>query len=792
MNGIPQLASSPFAIAGFLCAAVPVLIHLWNRRRHQSVDWAAMDLLREAVRRRQRRWQLRDLILLLLRTAAVCGFGLALARPYFSSSGMPLDAHSPRHLILLLDNSLSMDYRAVDVTALEVAKQRAEELIDALPGGSQITVAGTCGERTGATGPTRSRAEARRRLASLVTVDAVARVEDVMRQIHSVRGTAASLPDQVVYFTDLQRGGWPERLDAQLVANLPPLRIHDLSASQWTNTWVVDVRLQDEVIEQNTATAVFATIGYHGGGPRRVQVSLSVQDQVISTKSLDLPTGSTRQQVVFECTLTDQAVSSQDVTFVPLVVSVTPDRLALDDSRTVIMPVVASLPVLFVDQYGAGEEQPGLGKLGETRPLRRLLTPGKPRTQPADTATGRHVAWTDLERTQLAEARVVVVAGIADPSDKLNLLREYVEQGGRLLIAAGGTFDPRAWNAADAAAGAPLLPGRLLEHPVGFVPEELLDEPLVPFRLAPDAFMTDPLLRPPGLSDEQLGELVGEPLFFKAVALDMQTRTASPPVSSETMPQRASPSASWLAWHAPDLAIVDPLGTQPSEQRELDTTRVHARYTDTDHTPFVASRRLGKGQVVFVSSSVLPTWNNLAQTNAMLLWDHLVRGLLDQTLPRRNVTPSASLFVPLPSRDRATTVHLTRPGGVEVGETLDVDYGAGSSRGVTISDMWQRGRYRLSAAAVGPFASDAEEDAWHMEVSVQGEAGESDLTPLSSAEIQTKIVESGIGQILFDDAPHTLLASPPAGNLSGWLALGVLLLLIGELGVLSLTVARRA
>jgi hypothetical protein len=555
---------------------------------------------------------------------------------------------------------------------------------------------------------------------------------------------------------------------------------------------VAEVRLQDEVIEQNIPTAVFATIRYHGASPRRVQVSLSVQDQVVSTKSLDLPAGSTRQQVVFECTLTDQAISSPDVTFVPLVVSVTPDRLAVDDSRTVMVPVVASLPVLFVDQCGAGEEQPALGKLGETRPLRRLLTPSTPRTQPASAATDRHVAWPDLERTQLAEARVVVVAGIADPSDKLNLLREYVKQGGRLLIAAGGTFDPRAWNAADAVAGTELLPGRLLEHPVGFVPEELLDEPLVPFRLAPDTFMTDPLLRPPGLSDEQLRELVGEPLFFKAVALDMRTRTASLPVSSETTPQRTSSSATWLAWHAPDLAIDDPLGAQPGEQRGSDTTHIHARYTDPALTAFVASRRLGKGQVVFVSSSVLPTWNNLAQTNAMLLWDHLVRGLLDQTLPRRNVSPSASLFVPLPSRDRATAVHLTRPGGGEVGETLDVDYGAGSSRGVTISDVWQRGRYRLSAAAVGPFARDAEEDAGQIEVSVQGEAGESDLTPLSSAEIQTKIVESGLGQILLDDAPHTLLASPPTGNLSGWIALGVLVLLIGELGVLSLTVTRRA
>src|SRR5437868_3564939 len=76
-----------FALAGAVAAAGPIVIHLLNRRRFRVISWAAMDFLREAVKRNRRILKLRDILLLILRTAAVLLFGLALARPYFASSG---------------------------------------------------------------------------------------------------------------------------------------------------------------------------------------------------------------------------------------------------------------------------------------------------------------------------------------------------------------------------------------------------------------------------------------------------------------------------------------------------------------------------------------------------------------------------------------------------------------------------------------------------------------------------------------------------------------------------------
>ena len=82
-----DFTAASFAVAGLAAAAGPVLIHLWNRRRFRVVNWAAMDFLREALQRKRRILQVRDLVLLALRVAAMILLGLALSRPFFTAGG---------------------------------------------------------------------------------------------------------------------------------------------------------------------------------------------------------------------------------------------------------------------------------------------------------------------------------------------------------------------------------------------------------------------------------------------------------------------------------------------------------------------------------------------------------------------------------------------------------------------------------------------------------------------------------------------------------------------------------
>lgn len=96
----------PLALVGLAAAAIPALLHLFQRRQPPEVDFPALRYLSEAERKSARRLRLRHLLLLLLRTALIVTVVLAAARPLVPA-GSSGGTHPPSALVLVLDNSLS-------------------------------------------------------------------------------------------------------------------------------------------------------------------------------------------------------------------------------------------------------------------------------------------------------------------------------------------------------------------------------------------------------------------------------------------------------------------------------------------------------------------------------------------------------------------------------------------------------------------------------------------------------------------------------------------------------------
>jgi hypothetical protein len=125
----------PAIAAGAVAAGlIPVLIHLWHRRRFRHVPWAAMRFLLAANRRSARRLWIERLLLLLLRVAVITVFGLAVARPYLSSSALTPLGRARVHRVVVLDNSLSMRARASEGrTRFDQGKAAATQIIQSFP-----------------------------------------------------------------------------------------------------------------------------------------------------------------------------------------------------------------------------------------------------------------------------------------------------------------------------------------------------------------------------------------------------------------------------------------------------------------------------------------------------------------------------------------------------------------------------------------------------------------------------------------------------------------------------------
>ena len=83
----------PWALAGLVAAAIPILLHLLARREPPTVVFPAVRYLITTTREHQRRLKLQHLLLLVLRTLLIVALVLAAAGPTVPSQGVA--GHAP-------------------------------------------------------------------------------------------------------------------------------------------------------------------------------------------------------------------------------------------------------------------------------------------------------------------------------------------------------------------------------------------------------------------------------------------------------------------------------------------------------------------------------------------------------------------------------------------------------------------------------------------------------------------------------------------------------------------------
>jgi hypothetical protein len=95
----------PWVLLALPLAALPLLLHLIQRRDPPSVVFPAVRYLRQVSEEHQRRLRIRHLLLLLVRTALILLLVLAAANPTARTGGSA--THAPTALVVILDNSPS-------------------------------------------------------------------------------------------------------------------------------------------------------------------------------------------------------------------------------------------------------------------------------------------------------------------------------------------------------------------------------------------------------------------------------------------------------------------------------------------------------------------------------------------------------------------------------------------------------------------------------------------------------------------------------------------------------------
>ncbi len=844
-----------------------------------------MDFLREAVTKSHRFMELRDLLLLLARVACLLAFGCALARPYWNHvAATAQNPNQPVHAVMLVDNSLSMGYQTGDGILLDKAKAAAKQKIEELPSESIVTVLPTCGA-LGVSGAGMSfEAHARKEdaleaLGTIAVVDRPARSGPVIDLAHEACRRITNMSAKRIFlFTDQQVQDWSSDAESDHLKQLPcPMQVVQVkpeeNSGEIENVWVSDVQLRDGVANALRPASITATINYQGSTARHdVPVVLKVDGVTASVEKIELQPGQSR-----EVTFPDYRISPSSKTSagtasnpslsveVSIPASGVPfDRLPADNTRSIVVPIVGALPVVFVDPI-ANHEDVRRKIRGDTWWLRRWLVPslvGSRQKAVGSNAAGgdgaslptsyslpptnsglvepRLMTIDQMKRANLADARLVVIAGVAQPTpDEVTLLMEYVEQGGNVLLAAGGRFDPAAWTDVAWKDGLGILPTPLAAAAVGFPRDDRsASAAAVPPVALKFSSLAHEYFHPDGVSDEDLRAMLGPPtLFFKTVVAlcddgvkdravkaalgyftaqrdklaeidrkvaELQKKdnvsasgsnnSANDSGFAQLKREREAIEPDWLVWRRDQIQVDanqdDNLEQKPAELAEKARPAVLASYTNDK--PMLLRRRWGRGQVLFLTTSLSRDWTTLHDLpQSAWLIDRIARSLLAETVPSKNFSSEQGLVLPIAATNRNAQISLIAPDGTR--QSLSVDSLGGDRFGVSLGNWTKRGIYHVvavkqsgdSPTAKPLAASQITPDVlWDIPLAVNGPASESKLVPDHAAD-----ASNGAGHS-FVDATGQAFSSTSGGTgewtwwgIEAWKWLGglVLFLLLAEL-----------
>src|SRR5262245_58803753 len=131
----------PLLLGGLVFAGIPVLLHFLVRQKPKSLVFPAYRFLVQKKKSNTRNLRLRHLLLLLLRIGLIVLLCLALSRPRVQHESIGvINPEMPVAMVLIFDTTPSMAYPVGEQTRLDLAKDRALDLLDKLPGDCRVLV----------------------------------------------------------------------------------------------------------------------------------------------------------------------------------------------------------------------------------------------------------------------------------------------------------------------------------------------------------------------------------------------------------------------------------------------------------------------------------------------------------------------------------------------------------------------------------------------------------------------------------------------------------------------------
>lgn len=449
--------------SGLAAVALPILIHLLNKRRFRRVDWAAMDFLLQAQKINRRRVKLEDFLLLLLRCLVMLIIGLLLARPFFTfDSGAGLFKTARHERVILLDDSLSMNARAAGTTPLTEAGKVVTNWVTALASNNAddsftLLLASRPDRAVYRDEPLTENAvhQILEDLKQLEAADVTSQLGKGLAEIEEMLDPAAGggSVNRIVYvLSDYRSRDWSPEADKEIYESLKRIAgksagLYLVDAAEDTagasdNVSVEDIAVRDKALIAGVPSEFEVTVRNRGGAAvTDLAVRLTAGEMLPVERVIDRigPGETGAASFTFTFARPSDLSLIEPVRLQAEIVPDSGDSLTDDNVRYFPARVVSGLKVLLID----GDPSNTYGE-SETFFMQKALAPRGRAISGLDLTVADD---TELDVLPLGEYEVIYLCNVYRLNEMARArLEAWVEDGGGLILALGDEIDEESYR----------------------------------------------------------------------------------------------------------------------------------------------------------------------------------------------------------------------------------------------------------------------------------------------------------------------------------------------------------
>lgn len=290
---------NPLYLIALAAAAIPIILHLLNLRKTRVIEFSTLAFLKELQRSKIRKLKLKQWLLLALRTLIIVFVVLAFTRPALRSDfGFLPGTTAKSSVVIVLDNSYSMQTSDTHGTLLKQARQKAAELVQLLKPGDDAaliltTMPAAGGELTAALNAVRNEIE------EIPVSYAHGDYRAALTAASALLAGSSNFNKEVYVITDRQRSqfAFDDGNTPQQVFD-PGVKVFVLPVGddEAENTSVTAVEVRNSIFQDGKPVDVAATVRNASTAPLAdAIVSVFLDGERVAQKTIDVDAGGSRQ-----------------------------------------------------------------------------------------------------------------------------------------------------------------------------------------------------------------------------------------------------------------------------------------------------------------------------------------------------------------------------------------------------------------------------------------------------------------------------------------------------------------